>query len=321
MGFPREIYAEAMQLKAKQKDMAEYRAEKAKDELYAQNPRLKELDDKMCAMGAMAATVALSGDAARLDEISRHAAKLRAEKDEIIKGHNGLEPKYTCRVCNDSGRVDGRFCECVYAIAKELAYGQLCADMPLDESDLDKFSLNYYPTTKNEDGVSPRARMREIYSLCCKYADKFSLKSGNLLFLGGVGLGKTHLSLGIAKKVLEKGYGVIYGGAPTLLAAAEREHFSKEDNGALESYTSCDLLIIDDLGTEFSTQFTVSVINDIINTRMMKKLPTIISTNLGFEELMERYSDRVTSRLVGNYTMRQFLGQDVRQLRAIEKNK
>lgn len=320
MGFPREIYARALQMKLKQKDMAEARAEKALDSLYEKNPRLRELEYELCAAGAMAATIALSGDAARLDEVSRLAARLQEEKKSILARCPEATPAYSCTKCNDSGKVDGRYCECLYAIAKELAYGQFCADMTLDESGLEDFSLNYYPTAKNEDGVSPRARMREIYSLCKKYADGFSLSSGNLLFLGGVGLGKTHLSLGIARRVLEKGYGVIYGGAPALLAAAEREHFSKESNGAMESYLSCDLLIIDDLGTEFSTQFTVSVINDIINTRMLKKLPTIISTNLSPEELMERYTDRVTSRLIGNYTMRQFLGKDVRQLKAIEKN-
>ena len=211
--------------------------------------------------------------------------------------------------------MDGRFCECVYAIAKELAYGQLCADMPLDESDLDKFSLNYYPTAKNEDGVSPRARMREIYSLCCKYADKFSLKSGNLLFLGGVGLGKTHLSLGIAKKVLEKGYGVIYGGAPTLLAAAEREHFSKEDNGALESYTSCDLLIIDDLGTELPGNFVTAALYNVINDRLLAGKSMVISTNLNVNEIAQRYSPQIASRLQGSFLGLTFVGQDIRVMK------
>lgn len=321
MGFSNEIYAQAIAMKLKQKDIAEYRAEEALEKLYKKNPQLSELDRALTAAGAMAATLALSGDSEKLDELSLRAATLNEKKKAILAACPEATPKYCCEKCNDTGKVNGKYCDCVYMIAKELAYGQLCADMPLDECSLADFSLSYYPTAKNEDGVSPRARMKEIFELAKKYAEKFTLSSGNLLFLGGVGLGKTHLSLGIARKVLEKGYGVIYGPAPSLLAAAEREHFSKENNGAMDSYLNCDLLIIDDLGTEFSTQFTVSVINDVINTRMLKKLPTIISTNLSLQELMDRYSDRVASRIIGSYTMRQFLGNDVRQIKALEKNK
>ncbi len=314
MGFPREVIQQAMEMKAEQRETALLRAERNKEKLYKENATLAELDRALAASGAMVATVALSGDKKLLKELSEKTATLNAKRKEILAACGGTEPQFSCKKCKDTGRVDGITCSCVKDIARELMYANLCARMPLEESSFDNFDLSYYPT-KDSDGLNPRARMKEILALCKKYAASFSTASESLLFLGGVGLGKTHLSLAIANQAIKKGYGVVYGPAPALVSAAERERFSNEDNGAMESLLSCDLLIIDDLGTEFSTQFSQAVINEVVNTRLQKKLPTIINTNLDLRALAEKYTPRVSSRLIGCYTMRQFLGEDVRLLK------
>lgn len=315
MGFPKDIISRAFELKAEQREIALSRAEKAKERLYKENPNLLELDRALGAAGAMTASVALSGDKKLIKELAERTAQLSEKRKAILASCPEAEPQFCCKKCKDTGRVDGITCSCVKDIAKELMFARLCSQMPLEESTFDNFDLTYYSTAKNEDGVSPRGRMKEILSLCKKYAADFSLSSESLLFLGGVGLGKTHLSLAIANSAIKKGYGVVYGPAPSLIAAAERERFNGEDNGALDSLLSCDLLIIDDLGTEFITQFSLSVINDVINTRLQKKLPTIINTNLSLRDLAEKYTPRVSSRLIGCYNMSQFLGNDIRQLK------
>lgn len=318
MGFPKEIMQSALEIKAGQRESAIRRAEAAKEKLYKDNSTLAELDRALAATGAMIATVALSGDKKLMKELAERSAQL-SEKRKSILASTPTEPEFSCKKCKDTGRVDGITCSCVKDIARELLYAKLCAQMPLEESTFDSFRLTYYSSAKGEGENSPRARMKEILSLCKKYAADFSTSSESLLFLGGVGLGKTHLSLAIANAAIKKGYGVVYGPAPGLIAAVERERFSGEENGALDSLMNCDLLIIDDLGTEFSTQFSVSVVNDVINTRLQKKLPTILNTNLSLRELADKYTPRVSSRLIGCYTMRQFLGNDIRQLKKLEE--
>jgi len=319
MGFPKDIMAQAIEIKDEMRQNAIAKAEAAKEKLYKENPALTELDFAISAAGASVATVALSGDKALMKELADKTALLSKKRKEILATCPEATPRFACKKCNDSGRVDGITCQCVKDIARELMFARLCAQMPLEDSSFDNFDLTFYSTAADADGFAPRARMKEILSLCKKYAAGFSTSSESLLFLGGVGLGKTHLSLAIANAAINKGYGVVYGPAPALIAAAEKERFSGEDNGAMESLLCCDLLIIDDLGTEFATQFSLSVINDVINTRLQKKLPTIINTNLSLRELAEKYTPRVSSRLIGCYTMRQFLGQDIRQLKKLSK--
>lgn len=319
MGFPREIMAEAISLKEGMRQNAIAKAEAAKEKLYKENPALAELDNAISAAGASVAMVALSGDKALMKELTEKTTLLSKKRKEILATCPAAKPRFACKKCNDTGKVDGITCQCVKDIARELMFARLCANMPLDESSFDNFDLNFYSASADGEGFAPRARMKEILALCKKYAANFSTESESLLFLGGVGLGKTHLSLAIANAAIARGYGVVYGPAPTLISAAEKERFSGEDNGAMESLLCCDLLIIDDLGTEFATQFSLSVINDVINTRLQKKLPTIINTNLTLRELAEKYTARVSSRLIGCYTMRQFLGQDIRQLKKLSK--
>ena len=162
----------------------------------------------------------------------------------------------------------------------------------------------------------PRKKMEEILHYCEKYADEFSTESKSICMSGQTGVGKTHLSLSIAKVVISKGFNVIYGSSQDLLRDVEREHFGKsnDDKDALGSLLGCDLLIMDDLGTEFESSFYNSVIYNVINSRLNRGLPTIISTNLSLSELESRYSDRVVSRLMV-YDFLRFVGSDIRQIK------
>ena len=164
--------------------------------------------------------------------------------------------------------------------------------------------------------ISPYARMEKILNFCESYAVNFTPKSRSILFQGGSGLGKTHLSLAIAKEVIGNGYGVVYSSAPDILSRLESERFNddKTTDATENLLKECDLLIIDDLGTEFLTQFTLSKIYNIINTRMLLKKPIIISTNLTLKELEKSYHQRLVSRIIGEMLRLKFIGRDIRQM-------
>lgn len=226
-----------------------------------------------------------------------------------------LEPNYACKLCSDTGFIDGKACACLKQAMKLERFERLNAITPLELSTFDTFSLDLYPDAdEGGKGISTRRLMQLTVSKCRSYASSFSPASPSLLLQGGVGLGKTHLSLAIAREVIDKGYGVLYGSAQNFFSKIEREHFNRSelDENTLEACNDCDLLILDDLGAEFSTQFTVAMLYDIVNTRLLRSRPTIISTNLDFSGLESRYSERVVSRIMGSYTRFQFVGKDLR---------
>ena len=159
--------------------------------------------------------------------------------------------------------------------------------------------------------------MENVLEYCQDWARYFTRKSQGLIMLGKTGLGKTHLSLAIAGTVIDRGYNVYYGSVPNIMNKLEKEHFGRNpsDENLLDELCECDLLILDDLGAEFSTQFTVSCIYNIINSRILSGKPTIISTNLTPNELEDKYTQRITSRIIGSYVSLKFMGRDIRQIR------
>lgn len=287
--------------------------------LYANEPKLEKLDLAIASEGAKIALTAMSGDHSLLEKIRLKIDKLAAEKNEIIQKASIPEVKYDCVYCKDSGYINGKLCDCIKALAKQITFKQLSTEMPLDECRFDNFNLNFYDN--DDDGnTSPRKRMTAIFNLCRTYANEFSpSKSSNLLFLGDAGLGKTHLSLAMVSEIIRKDYDVIYGSAYNLLSMIENERFSSNSGEGYEALISCDLLVIDDLGTEILTSHTVSVLYNVINTRLLSKRPTIINTNLSLAEIEKRYTPRVASRLIGSYTAKKFIGRDIRQIKAMNK--
>ena len=161
--------------------------------------------------------------------------------------------------------------------------------------------------------------MGEIAQFCKDYALDFSLESPSLFMHGATGLGKTHLSLAIANEAIARGYGVVYGSAPNMFSQLEREHFGRQYNNERtyeQELLETDLLIIDDLGVEFSTPFTVSCVYNIINSRILSRKPTIIRTNLTPRELEDKYTQRITSRIIGGFVSLRFIGRDIRQIKS-----
>ena len=222
------------------------------------------------------------------------------------------ELRYECTACSDTGFLDdSSMCECMRRKLRLAGYESSGLGNLLREQSFDNYSLDYF---KNDE--RSYRTMRAVLRMLRDWADSFSPKSDNLLLVGGTGLGKTHLSTAIAKTVLDAGHDVLYTTAVGMLAAFEAERFGNasgpSDESDVNRYYNVDLLIIDDLGTEVSNQFTVSTLYNVINTRLNLRRPTIISTNLMQEELRRRYWDRITSRLFGEYRTLIFLGTDVR---------
>ncbi len=185
----------------------------------------------------------------------------------------------------------------------------------------DDFSLEYYPTAVNPaTGLSPRRQMELIYETCVNYASHFVPRRGkNLLMSGEPGLGKTFLSACIAREVVSRGYSVVYDTAIHVFACLEKQKFgggTPEDTRMAERVMECDLLILDDLGTEMPTAFIAPALYSVINGRLMGEKPTIISTNFNIQQLSARYTPQITSRIAGEYSILSFAGQDIRRLKS-----
>ena len=320
--YSHSVYARALEKKERAAKIKKQAYINALGEAQRCCAELEQISLKLKKNGAEVAKCYLAGDTVGADKIIKQSLELTSRKQHIEQEIGVCEPEADCTLCNDTGYVKGRICKCVEAIAKEIAYADLAKDAPLAQSSFDNFSLEYY-SDNSENGMSDKARMSAIYDYCKNYAANFTAGADSILLLGGTGLGKTHLSLAVAGEVIKKGYAVIYGTAQNLFNQMNREHFSYGDDTdrLMQEAIDCDLLIIDDLGTEFSTQFTLSCVYNIINTRILKGKPCVISSNYSLSELEKIYSPRVMSRIIGYYTMKQFFGSDIRQIKAINKLK
>ncbi len=282
---------------------------------YASNSKLNEIDLALSKIGADIAIAAMSGGSDAVNKLKEKANLLSCEKNAILKKSKIDKIDYDCALCEDTGYINGKICSCVKELAKSIITTDLCSVMPINECTFDNFELKYYSDADSEK------RMRSILKVCREYADNFSPKSSpNLLFMGAAGLGKTHLSLAIAGEVIKKGYLPVYGPAENLFNEIEKERFSsyRNESDSYNTMINCDLLIIDDLGSEFMTSFSKSILYNLINSRILSRKPTIISTNLTMKELEKMYSPRITSRLIGSYDARLFLGKDIRQQKAMK---
>ena len=230
-----------------------------------------------------------------------------------------LEEKAACDKCNDSGFCGDKVCTCLQKYYNAQQKKELSQLLDLGNQSFDTFSLDWYPTRVNERiGRSPREHMEQVFEVCSNFARHFEKKGGNLLLTGATGTGKTFLSACIAREVTERGFSVVYDTAAAIFRVMENEYFHRgeEDNtDAVERFLRCDLLIMDDLGTELTTAFVQSALYRIINTRLTAGKSTVISTNLSPDELYERYTAQIFSRIEGEYEILPCLGDDIRLLK------
>lgn len=325
MALNSEIYAKAEEIIRKRKLDAENKAESKMRLFETLEPAYKEFKSEMInSVQEAILSINMHPDEAAKFVQEQKIRNLTAQQNikQLLRSHDlpddYFEVKYFCPVCSDTGIDNNRLCNCQIEIIKQLSFDEAGKKSPLKFCRFEDFSLNYYDDKYSaEYECSPRQRMREIFDFCRSYAQSFDTNSQSLLMFGETGLGKTHLSLSIAGEVIAKGYGIIYNSAQNIFNELQKERFGKADtNGEYEAMVlECDLLVIDDLGAEFSTQFTNAALYNIINTRINSALPTIISTNLDFKGIEERYTRRISSRLIGEYAALNFIGADVRQLR------
>lgn len=319
MAYSKETYKKAEQELAQRRSRALAERENHHRIAVETVPEILEAEEKMSRAGL--ATIKAVGMGAAdakeyIQKLSEINLEAQAQRRLLLKSNgfpeDWLDVHYTCKKCEDKGFVSGIMCGCFKELLKSIEYEKLCSKLPVGNCRFDNFKLDYYP---DGAGTSPKKRMESVLNYCKEYAADFSRRSPSLLLYGKTGLGKTHLSLAIAGKAVEEGYGVIYSSAQNLFNKLEKDKFGKADANTEETILDCDLLIIDDLGAEFTTQFTVSALYNIVNSRELESKPTIISTNLMPEQLTKAYGERIASRILSNYVMLYFDGSDIRQIK------
>lgn len=319
------VYSKAYSILNARQSRAIGDAEALKIKIYAEIPRISAIEQELstCSVKAAKAIFAGGDTKTQLMLLAEKSAKLRNELETLLidAGYqkNAMEPQYTCSVCNDRGTVEvGNktvSCNCFKELLRECACQEINKLSPLSLSTFESFDLSYYPDSENAEGVNPRRRMTQILNYCKAYADNFKINGKSILMRGATGLGKTHLSLSIANELLSKGFSVVYVSAPDILFQLESAHFSydyTQEQNLLATLQECDLLIIDDLGTEFSTSYTTSQIYNIFNNRILRSKPVIINTNLTIKELEAAYTQRFVSRVMGTCDKLDFYGKDIR---------
>ena len=320
--FHREILEEAEKILREKRQKEESAAMKRARDAEEKDPELRRLGEEKRAFGARVLSESLKGGEDLRERVEKlkteHEATRRRYEDRLVKmglPRDHTATKVSCALCGDTGYYQGKMCTC---LKKEVVLGEIRASgiaHLLEKQTFANFDLSFYSATPlPEKRYSPRDVMREIYDFCRDYAENFSLSSPSLLFMGGTGLGKTHLSRAIAGEVIRRGYDVLYESAPAVAATFEKERFeSEEEAGGTRRLLEAELLILDDLGTEAPSRATSSAIYRLINYRVaVKGLPTIISTNLSSRQLEKNYDSAVVSRLFGDFCVKFFQGSDVR---------
>lgn len=314
------IYQKAINILQHRRDNATLDLQQKTAQAMQKIPELAEIQQRLSKIGLSISTLLFTSDNPQqeIEKLKRESLALQQKKKELLVS-NGFEEdaltlKYYCPSCKDSGYIGERMCSCHRELLKELERNSLKKLAPLDRCTFDSFDINYYPAEVMENGISPREKAEKVLNSSRLYAQSFNLHSPNLLFMGGTGLGKTHLSLAIANVVINKGFSVVYGTSQNILSDLQNEKFGRSEGIYYNEYDvlHADLLIIDDLGTEFKNQYSVACLYNIINTRILKNQPTIISTNFDYDDLERDYNQRITSRLAGAYSTLVLEGNDIR---------
>ncbi len=300
---------------------------KRMEEVFSNIPQLETIHKKISSLGLTAIQKTIANPehkATYAQELTLNLDKLKQQKATLLK-NNGypadyLEPIYTCSDCKDSGYIQNQKCHCLKQAIIDYAYEQSNLKQILEKENFSTFSFDYYSKEKDsKTGMSSFENMRSVHQACLNFVEDFNTTFNNLILYGRSGLGKTFLCNSIAKELLDQGKTVIYLSSFQLFRLFENYRFHKEEeivtNDDIETIFQCDLLIIDDLGTEFNNALTSAELFNCLNSRLMNRRATVISTNLNPNEWVNKYSERIVSRIFGYYTQLKLFGSDIRLMR------
>ena len=325
MRTKRELYQEAMRAVALRRQTARANAEDARAAAEAAVPALRHAEEEVRVRGVRCALAGASGK----DRTAAAAALAKAKQDLTAllassgRPADALEPHFTCKKCQDTGTFEGHTCICVHKLMQKLRREEIESLSSLSISSFDTMELRYYPNTMDDKlGEPVRSYMGSLLAELRAYAEEFDRSSESLMLFGNAGLGKTHAALAIAGIVLEKGYDVIYVSSPDFFSKLEGLHFgadpADEEETLMQTAAGADLLILDDLGSEFNSAFLISSLYSLLNNRLGAKLPTIVTTNITDGALLEKlYTEKISSRLSA-FVPCLFAGDDIRTQKAAE---
>ena len=297
--------------------------------VYAEVPEVREIDLRLRAHMAQLVrlTIGKGPDLKeRIAALREENLDLQMRRAELLTkkgfGADYLDEIVSCPLCRDTGIYEGGVCRCLDMLYNRELTKELGTLMRRGDESFERFDLSLYPDAADpESGLVPRVVMKKVADACRRYAENFSERSGNLLFEGGTGLGKTYLSACIARVVSARGFSVCYDTASAALEYYERAKFARDSAEGETAATrirrmeSCDLMILDDLGTEMTTPMAQSALYTLVNNRLVAQRKTIISTNLDSDELARRYTAQIASRILGEFQRLPFVGTDIRRLR------
>lgn len=323
MAYKRSVYLKAKETLDHRRAEAQRLQQQRHAEVAARCPSVLDAEREMAACGAELIRIACVGGNTReqLAALSQRNLDAQQQRADLIQAAgfpaDYLDNVYTCPVCKDTGTHGSYYCKCYLDLIRQTAKDCVKGAAQLKKCTFETFSLRYYSDTPDPalGGRSHRKIMENICAYLKNYADTFTPNAKSLLMIGKTGLGKTHLSLAVVNRVLDRGFNVYYDSVQGILDRLEKDHFGRgvRDEELQEDLYNSDLLVIDDLGTEMVTAFTVSALYQLVNSRVNDGLPTVFSTNLELSELEAIYTQRFTSRLVGTCDMIRFYGKDVRQ--------
>lgn len=303
-----------------------------RERVFAAVPELEEVEEEIRSAGLKIIKLTVSGGGDRTQRVfalrDRQKALLVRRKALLLENgfaEDELSMRYLCDRCKDTGVFEDRDCDCFKRRLITKAFEKSNLSMQLRDQSFKTINMELYSRELDEhSGVSPYECMLNIVGICRQFVQNFDAENKNLLFWGEPGLGKTFLSTCIAKELIKNGHSVIYETAYKIFSMLEDFKFRRTDDierlrAQTQKLYECDLLILDDLGTEFSTSYTNAALFDILNTRLIANKKTIINTNLNLEELARKYSERVFSRIIGHYQALQFIGEDIRLKRSVNQ--
>jgi len=297
---------------------------KRQSDVFKKIPKLEQIHKRISTIGLEHILQAMKNPSKKdtyIQDLKESLSVLKIQKKALLtdNGYSAdyLDPIYDCSDCEDLGYINNQKCHCLKQAIIDYSYEQSNLKLILDKENFSTFSFDFYSKEKDPSiGISPFENMESVHNLCTNFTDTFGKDFKNLILYGHSGLGKTFLCNAIAKRVLDNGKTVIYLSAFQLFRLFENYRFHKDEeivtNDDIENIFLCDLLIIDDLGTEFNNAITKAELFNALNSRLLNKRPTVISTNLAPSEWINNYSERIISRIFGYYTQLKFIGSDIR---------